>query len=107
MKYKAKDYARAIAGVKKFDPKVFLRLLEKNGDLKKAKAIIAELEKLNHRKVVIETARKTKTTWDFGKNDIVEEKVNLELVAGAKITINGEKQIDFSLKNKLEKIFNV
>ena len=73
MKYKAKEYAMAIAGTKKFNLRSFLRLLEKNGDTKKLKEIVALLEKMKHRKVVIETARKVKTNWRFGKNDKVEE----------------------------------
>lgn len=107
MKYKAKDYAKAIIETKKFNLQNFLRLLEKNSDVKKIKAIIAEVHKLKHRIVMIEMARETKTVWRFQKNDLIEERICPELVAGARITINGEKQIDFSLKNKLEQIFNV
>ncbi len=111
MKVKAKDYAKALVDVKKFDVKQFLRILQRNGDMKKAKEIIvwAEkmvLEKRGNQKIVVETARPQKIGLGK-KGDVVEEKVNPSLVAGVKITINGEKQLDFSLKNKLEKIFNV
>ncbi len=107
MKYKAKEYARAIVQAKKFNLQNFLRLLEKNGDVKKLKEIVVLIGKMKYRNVVIETARNVKTNWRFGKNDRVEEKINPELVAGARITINGEKQLDFSLKNKLDKVFKV
>ena len=105
MKIKAKEYAQAIIGSKQFNLQNFLHILDKNGDRKKLREIVAWIEKMEHRKVVVETARKTKTVWRFEKNDIVEEKINPDLIAGARLTINGEKQLDFSLKNKLEKIF--
>lgn len=105
MKYKAKDYARAIVGAKKFDVEVFLKLLERNGDQKKLKEIVAWVEKIKYKKVIIETARKAGVKWHFGKNSIVEEKINPELIAGVRIMVNGEKQLDFSLRNKLEQIF--
>ena len=107
MKYKAKEYAMAIAQAKKFNLQKFLRLLEKNGDTKKMKEIVALVEKMKYRKVVIETARTVKTNWRFGKHDKIEEKISPELLAGVRITINGETQLDFSLKNKLDKIFTV
>jgi len=106
MKHKAKEYAKALAEVKKFNLKNFLRLLEKNGDRKKLKEIVALAEKMLYRKITIETARKVKVAWPKKKSDLIEEKINPSLIAGVKITVNGEKQLDFSLKNKLEKIFN-
>ena len=90
----------------------FLKLLEKNGDFKKAKEIISlaeslYLKKLKRRKIILETARKIKNLKEsFTENgDVVEEKINTDLVAGLKITINGERQLDFSLSKKLNDIF--
>ncbi len=106
MKHKAKEYSKALVQVKKFNLKNFLRVLEKNGDTKKLKEIVAMAEKMMYRKITIETARKVKVAWPKKKNDLIEEKINPSLIAGVKITVNGERQLDFSLKNKLEKIFN-
>ena len=39
------------------------------------------------------------------KGDIVQEKINKELIAGVKIIVNDEKQIDFSMQKKLQNIF--
>jgi len=111
MKIKAKDYAKALVDIKKFDAKHFLRILQKNGDTKKLKEIVLLTEKLlleksGNKKVIIEMARKAAVKLSLKKGDVVEEKINPDLIAGVKIIIDGEKQLDFSLKNKLEKIFN-
>lgn len=114
MKVKVKDYAKALVDVKKFDAKHFLRILQKNSDMKKAKQIIALTEQLllkksGNKKITLQTAREIKkmSTRFAKKGDVVEKEVKPELVAGVKIIIDGERQLDFSLKNKLEKIFNV
>lgn len=92
----------------------FLNFLEKNQDSKKAKEIIALVETLllkksGNKKIILETARKVdikNLVKSFvKKGDIVEEKINSQLIAGIKIIVNSNKQLDFSLKNKLEKIF--
>lgn len=120
MKYKGKIYAEALANAildKKLDEKKvihnFLGLLEKNQDVKKAEEIIVLAQKLllkktGHKKVVLETARKINakdSMKSFFKNgDIVEEKINPALVAGIKIIIDNERQLDNSLSGKLNKI---
>ncbi len=116
-KYKIKDYAMALADTKasgKDAVERFLQLLQKNGQLKNAKKIIElaqnySLVKRGNKKIMLETARKTDMKSAL-KNllkdgDAVEEKISPELIAGVKVIINGEKQLDFSLKNKLENIF--
>jgi len=111
MKYKPKQYARALMRVKKLDISIFLALLKKNGDIKKLKEILIASEKLlleksGNKKVVVETARKTSAGKQFvEKGDILEEKINPDLIAGVKITINGEQQLDFSMKKILNNIF--
>ena len=119
MKYKSKIYAKALADLiseskDKHMVENFLSLLKKNRDFKRAKEIIvlAEnelLKKTGNRRIILETARETETKDILKKNikkgDILEEKINPDLVAGLKVTINGERQIDFSLKNKLDNIF--
>jgi len=111
MKTKAKDYAKALVEVKKFDAKQFLRIVQKNGDTKKLKDIVLLAEKMmlaktgNH-KIILETARAMSKKMSIGKKgDVVEEKINPSLIAGVKIMVNGEKQLDFSLSKKLNTIF--
>ena len=93
----------------------FLKLLEKNGLRAKAKEILnlAEdllLAKEGKRKITFETARRLTADHrallnEFVKEgDIVKEKVNHELIAGVKITINNEKQFDNSMLNKINNL---
>ncbi|KKQ23238.1 MAG: hypothetical protein US35_C0006G0005 [Parcubacteria group bacterium GW2011_GWA2_37_10] len=123
MKYKAKLYAKALSSAileedadenKILDN--FLKFLEKNGDMGKAFQIVFLAKKLfikktGRRQLTIESARKIKAKQKelvnsiLQKGDIVEEKINKDLLAGIKIIINGEKQFDASLKSKLQKIF--
>ncbi len=123
MKHKPKDYAKALVDLvseKKSESQQkklvdnFLKLLKKNGDLKKSKEIIslAEmlfLKKTGGRKIIFEMARETKKESFKGflkKHDVVEEKINPDLIAGVKIVVNNEKQLDFSLMKKLNNIFS-
>ncbi len=121
MKYNVKDYAIALAdvmlGPKISDKKIadnFFKVLEKNRQLKNAKKIVElaqkyYLEKKGNKSVLLETARKTdvkSVLKSILKNgDAVEEKINPELIAGIKVIINNEKQLDFSLHKKLQEIF--
>lgn len=122
MKYKAKVYAKTLADlmVEKKTPaqeqKVvenFLKLLEKNGDMKKAKDIVALAEnmfikKTGRRKVLLESARKVdkkELLKSFERQgDIVQEKIDKDLIAGIKITIN-DRQLDFSMRKKIQELF--
>ncbi len=123
MKYSSKTYAKALVELiseKKSPADVkkhlagFLDFLAKNGDMKKAKEIISLTENLwykktGKRKITLETAHKISKKnilKDFFQDgDMVAEKVNPELIAGIKVVVNNEKQLDFSLKSKLEQIF--
>jgi len=122
---KVKLYAEALAeimskGIQPSQEKTiidnFVKLLIKAGFEKKAKMILdfAEdlfLAKQGKRKICLETVRKItanqkKTLAGFFKNgDVVREKINPEIIAGIKITINGEKQFDASIQSKLQSIF--
>ncbi len=121
-KLSVKTYAKALVGAignKKSDTKKitdnFLKLLEKNQDSKKVDHILAMaetmlLEKSGNKKVLLETARKIDTK-DFvktfvKKGDSIEEKINPGIIAGIKVTVNNDKQLDLSLAKKLENIFN-
>lgn len=125
MKYKSKDYAVSLVDliIKERTPMQekklsdnFLRLLEKNGDISKAKEMIALTEvlffkKTGRQKIILETARKISSKQkvffkSLTKNhDIVQEKINEELIAGIKIIVNNERQLDFSMQKKLQNIF--
>lgn len=123
MKIKSQIYAKALSDlmIEKKTPAEekrvinnFLKLLEKNRDLKKAKEIILLAEKLFYKKtgkkkVTVQTARKVgdlpASLSDELQAGIIEKKINPELIAGIKIIINDENQLDFSLKKKLEEIF--
>jgi F0F1-type ATP synthase delta subunit len=122
MKYKIRDYAEALAEILSEahadDKKVlqgFIKLLERQNDLKKSKEIIdlAEflLAKKNRKKsVVFETARELSDSQKKSllslteKGDIIKEKINPELIAGVKIIIDNEKQLDQTLLNKINKL---
>lgn len=122
MKYPAKIYAKAIAELAgKFNDKKIAnlrKLLDKNGDRKRIKEIIglAEryiLQKQGKKKITIESPRILKESQkkaligSFGSGNIVEEKINPELIAGVKIMLDGEKQFDASMQKKLKNIFKI
>src|SRR3989344_6411820 len=116
MSYKLKEYAKAFSDLM-VSPKIkdkslidnFVKLIYKNGELKNASKIIKlvekyYLEKKGNKKIVLEIARQLDSKV-FLKNfkkegDIVEEKINPNLVAGVKIVINESEQLDFSLQNR-------
>lgn len=123
MKQKDRLYAKAFVDVisKKTSAKMgnelinnFLKLLEKKGALKNAKKIVdlAEfyyIQQQGNKKIILESARKVNTKnllkGLVTEGDIIQEKIKPTLIAGVKVIINNEKQLDFSLKNKLDKIF--
>src|SRR3989344_6299195 len=123
MKHSAKKYAKALADTlseKKVDESKisanFLKLLERNRDTKYADEIIllAEdllLKKTGNKRIVLETARAMNNREALGafvkKKKILEEKLNSNIITGGKIIVDGQKQLDFSLQNKLQKVFKL
>ncbi|MBI3631290.1 MAG: F0F1 ATP synthase subunit delta [Candidatus Staskawiczbacteria bacterium] len=125
MKYKAKDYAEALVNLisKEMTPAQekkladnFLNLLKKNGDSGKASEIIDFSEilffkKTGRKKIILETARKMSSEQReifevlAKEGNVVREKINEELIAGIKIIVNDEKQLDFSMLKKIQNIF--
>lgn len=92
----------------------FLLLLEKRGGMSNAKVIVSQAEMMmlknkGNKKITLETARKIelkKMIKGLVKTgDTVEEKINPSLVAGIKVIVDGEQQLDFSLAKKLNEIF--
>ncbi|MEK7562186.1 MAG: F0F1 ATP synthase subunit delta [Patescibacteria group bacterium] len=94
----------------------FIKFLQKNGDMSKAGQIVSLAKKIfikktGRRQLTIESARKIKAKQKelvesiLRKGDIVDEKINKDLLAGIKIIIDGEKQFDASMQKKLQNIF--
>ncbi len=125
MKYPPQIYARAFGGAisdssagKKANVlvKSFLDLIKKNNDQHLLKKIYEQAEKMvrekaGKRKVVIETARPIKNPNSMvkkisQKGDIVEEKINSDLIAGMKIILNDEMQFDGSMQKKIKRLFS-
>jgi F0F1-type ATP synthase delta subunit len=123
MKYRTADYGKALAEAirdgkaKDSDlQKNFLGLVRKNGDEARLPAILAHAEMIlrrgtGERKLVVESARPLspaarKTLQKIIQpKDAVEEKLNPDLVAGVRITVNEEMQWDGSLARKIQKLF--
>ncbi len=125
MHYSAKHYAFAFTGLassakteddKERLVKRFWAAAEKNGDLGKRGKIVAETERIlremdGRNLWVIETARKLGTPAkeilsDVAHvHDIIEERIVPDLVAGVRITKNGEEQLDATLKSRIDHLF--
>lgn len=125
MNYSPKNYSQALCdavlsakngGEQDKFIRNFLDLLRKNRDQRKISDILALSEKIiSHRtgvrKIVVESARplsarNKKMIEDIiNPGDNVERKVNKDLVAGIKITINDEMQLDGSFSKKIKNIF--
>src|SRR5256885_733961 len=124
MRYSINNYVEALVGAlddasaDKKDKIVanFVKLLEKNGDLSQRDKIIEKVHKkvvnLNGGKwITVELARETTEPKlrlikeSFSKKDHISVKLNPTLTAGVRITIDGEKELDNSLNNKLKKLF--
>jgi F0F1-type ATP synthase delta subunit len=96
--------------------KKFLQTVEKNGDYSRVNAITASFEKLviksNGGKMIdIETAReidkdmKAKLSKMFGANDLIKTSINPRLVAGVRVELDEELELDYSLARKFRKLF--
>ena len=123
MKHQASIYAKALVEAAASVPKEkddavvsnFLKLVKKNGDMGQVDKIVRLAQKsmakrYGRRILSVESARPLGRNLDFikkiaKKEDIIEEKINPGIIAGVKITINGEMQFDGSLDRKLKKLF--
>jgi F0F1-type ATP synthase delta subunit len=97
--------------------KNFLAVIEKNGDVAHLRTIVAQTgkafrERTGTRNISIETAREGKKSPQellkhfLKTSDSIEEKINPELIAGIKITVNGTEEFDGSLARKLNTLFS-
>ena len=124
MRYSEGIYARAFievwesAAQENIDGliKRFAGMIKKNGDIGRFQKIIEAVKRLAVAKkgakfVVIECARASGAQQaaalkkTFSKNDCVEEEVDPGLIAGVRVTINGERELDFSLRRRLNALF--
>ncbi len=126
MKYSLNNYAEALAsavsergsGARRDEiVRNFAALLERNGDDVHADAIIRAAERIlrrdeGGREVLLESARpisdrnlRSLSAAFAGPKDSVETRVSPELVAGIRVTVDGERELDGSLKGKMDKMF--
>ena len=119
---KIKLYAKALAEIiikgradEKNIANNFVKLLVNAGLEGKSKNILSLAEDFilasqGKRKIIFETAREVtpvqRKLMDsiVEKGDKIKEKINPDLIAGIKIIINGSKQLDASMQNKLRNI---
>lgn len=124
MKYSIAEYAKALAealadennaGRQQQIADNFLKILRESGDIAYGRRIILLARDLYCRNVggkniVLETARPVnleKIRQHIAREkDMVSESLNPELIAGIAIIIDGERQLDFSLRKKLEQAFS-
>ena len=94
----------------------FLSVLVKNGDYQLLTKIVEQLEEIEGVKrgqsiVLLETARKLSSSSFFefqkklGENNLIRHKINPSLIAGIRVTISGEKELDLSFSRRLRSLF--
>lgn len=126
MKYGVTIYAKALAkamletkepGKEKKILSGFFKVIAKNGDTRLARKILDETESIlaKHGQgniVRVESARSLRETdrkkimeafRDAGR---IDESIIPSLVAGVKITVNDERELDASMSARLRKLFN-
>lgn len=122
-KYSPEIYARAVreaiaeapSGERDKIFKRFVQAVARRGDARKLPAIAKELERSEvrakgGRMVTIEFARPLGHVMSKFENllkraDHLEVRTNPDLVAGVRITIDEERELDFSLARRLNKMF--
>ena len=126
MKYSPATYANALklvlakieANGLELVLKNFQAVLVKNGDQALGDKIVSELEgiftKENGGRIVsIETARVLPIEElellkkHFKEKDLIRFKLNPSLVAGVRVTVGGDRELDHSLVKKLRQVFVV
>ncbi len=94
----------------------FAQIIYKKGDIKYGEKIVEAVQnklikKNGGRRVKVEYARQMQGAGEdaceklFSSRDRVDVVINPALIAGVRITIDGEKEIDYSLQRKLKKMF--
>ena len=115
MNYNPKYYAQAFCRTKGGEKEIknLLSLVRKNRDSRKLKEILFFVEKISGRKITIESARPLTEKSRKLIRSVVEEsgtireKVEPSLIAGIRVNINDEIQLDGSFLNKIKNILNI
>jgi len=124
MKYSSQNYSTAlILGTKNVSSteldirvKNFLAQIVRNGDFSNISKILYQIEvdqakALGGKVIDIEFAREMDRILPeelfkvFSQQDIVNIRINSKLIAGVRVTVNGEREFDNSLHGKLNKVF--
>lgn len=96
--------------------KRFLAVVSKNGDQSRINAIIEAFERLvvksNGGKIVeiitardVSPAEQSKLKKLFSTNDLIKTSIDPKLVAGVRVELNGELELDYSLAKRFRKMF--
>lgn len=126
MKYKREIYAGALAqsltaattaaGEKKVLAS-FLKMMVRNGDIGQARRVLDHAERLLAKlgkgdMVVVESARPLKASSKkkiealFPNAGNIEERILPSLVAGVRVRVNDERELDATLSTRLTKLFS-
>ncbi|MBI2024303.1 F0F1 ATP synthase subunit delta [Candidatus Giovannonibacteria bacterium] len=125
MKYSPESYAKAFLDAlsrmdKKDEGKLikkFISVLAKNGDLGNFEKISIAIKKIitkrgNGKFIDLELARPMNkklmdaTLKNFSDKDHVEIKYRPDLLAGCRILMDGERELDYSFKRRLKNLFS-
>lgn len=123
MRYQPELYAQALLAAVREHPKKeseylkrFLETVRKYGDLPQAEKILAAVERMLVKErggslVEAEFARDAgeeavlRFRKRFGARDRVAVRVNSRLVAGVRVRIDGERELDLTMERKLKRLF--
>ena len=116
MKYPAAIYAKAFLEIKP-DLKKFLMMVDKNGDFARIDKIVEAIESQSTKErgghvVELEMARDVdqklvdKLRKKFTVKDHIRTKISPNLIAGVRITIDGERELNQSLQRKLTNLWH-
>jgi F0F1-type ATP synthase delta subunit len=125
MKYSPEIYGRAFMETVYAAPQEkqerliwqFLDVVRKNGDFTQIKKIFAAIQALIIKKnggriISLEFARNVsqalleKFQNNFSSKDHIEISFRPELIAGVRVLINGEDELDLTMRRKLKELFN-
>jgi F0F1-type ATP synthase delta subunit len=125
MKYRTHDYASALAEslihakTREDEKKMlarFMKILVRRGDIGRAKSILETAERILAKAgkgdlVTVESARKLTAAQhatiekSFAHAGRIEMKITPHLVAGVRVSVNDERELDASLGTKLTNLF--
>jgi F0F1-type ATP synthase delta subunit len=124
MKYSAQLYARAFFETIKTAPEKkqeeiarrFIQVIRKNSDQQIIKKIFRQVRQLliknrGGRIITLEFARavseelRDKLKNNFSAKDYIEEVFRPELIAGVRVLVDNEKELDLTMRRNLKRIF--